>query len=174
MRSSTRSWRRTGKSLAPADAKEAMAALIVEQARPDADEWIAALRGPPAVREQALARLHALTLRAARFELERRRSALGQVPADELDDLAAQAAADAMVALLAKLDRFRGQSRFTTWAYKFALLEASVKARRRAWQSRELPLTEEGWGRLEGTTTSPATAAATGELLAAIRDAIAN
>jgi RNA polymerase sigma-70 factor (ECF subfamily) len=54
--------------------------------------------------------------------------------------MAAQAADDAMVALLAKLDTFRGASRFTTWAYKFALLEAGVKARRRAWRDREVPL----------------------------------
>jgi RNA polymerase sigma-70 factor (ECF subfamily) len=149
-----------------------MAALIVEQARPDADEWIAALRGPPAVREQALARLHALTLRAARFELERRRSALGQVPADELDDLAAQAAADAMVALLAKLDRFRGQSRFTTWAYKFALLEASVKARRRAWQSREVTLDERAWPPVGDRGPSAQQVLEDAELLRAVRDAM--
>jgi RNA polymerase sigma-70 factor, ECF subfamily len=89
------------------------------------DEWIDALRGRPAVREPALAELQALLLRAARFELNRR-----GVPRAELEDMAAQAAGDAMVALLAKLDSCRGASRFTTWAYKFALLEAGVKARR--------------------------------------------
>ena len=104
------------------------------------DEWITALHGPPAVREEALAELHALLLRAARYELARRRSMLRDVPQTEIDDLAAQAADDAMVALLAKLHTFRGASRFTTWAYKFALLEAAVKARRRAWRDREVPL----------------------------------
>jgi RNA polymerase sigma-70 factor (ECF subfamily) len=106
------------------------------------DEWITALQGPPAVREPALAELHALLLRAARFELGRRRSMLSDVPLAEIDDLADQAADDAMVALLGKLDSFRGASRFTTWAYKFALLEAGVKARRRAWRDREVPLEE--------------------------------
>src|SRR3954452_13403978 len=86
--------------------------------------------------DDALAALHALMLRAARFELHRRR----RLPYDEAEDLALQAANDAMVALLGKLDTFRGLSRFTTWAYKFALLEAGVKARRRAWQDREVPL----------------------------------
>jgi RNA polymerase sigma-70 factor (ECF subfamily) len=104
------------------------------------DEWITALHGPPAVRDEALAELHALLLRAARFELGRRRSMLSDVPRAEIDDLADQAADDAMVALLGKLDSFRGASRFTTWAYKFALLEAGVKARRRAWRDREVPL----------------------------------
>jgi RNA polymerase sigma-70 factor, ECF subfamily len=104
------------------------------------DEWIIALQGPPAVREPALAELHALLLRAARFELGRRRTLLSGIAQSEIEDMAAQAADDAMVALLAKLDTFRGASRFTTWAYKFALLEAGVKARRRAWRDREVPL----------------------------------
>ena len=47
--------------------------------------------------------------------------------------------------MLRQLDDFRGASRFTTWAYKFALLEAAVKLRRRAWQGRELPLEPESW-----------------------------
>jgi RNA polymerase sigma-70 factor (ECF subfamily) len=106
------------------------------------DEWIAALKGPPAVREPALAELHALLLRAARFELGRRRQMLHDIPQAEIDDMASQAADDATVAILAKLDTFRGASRFTTWAYKFALLEAGVRARRRAWRDHEVPLDE--------------------------------
>jgi RNA polymerase sigma-70 factor (ECF subfamily) len=120
----------------PGDANERMAAI----AQLPRDEWITALQGPPAVREPALAELHALLLRAARFELGRRRAMLSDVSHGEIEDLAAQAADDAMVALLGKLDTFRGASRFTTWAYKFALLEAGVKARRRAWRGREVPL----------------------------------
>ena len=103
------------------------------------NDWVAALR---AEREDALAELHALLLRAARFELSRRGADA------ELDDLAHQCAADAMVAVLAKLDDFRGASRFTTWAYKFALLEAAVKARRRAWQRREVTIDDAAWERI--------------------------
>jgi hypothetical protein len=109
----------------------------------DSEAWVAALGGPPAVREPALAELHALLLRGARFELGRRRASLPHLPAGELDDLAHQAADDALAAILAKLDTFRGASRFTTWAYKFVLLEAGVKARRRAWQGREVPLDDD-------------------------------
>lgn len=138
-----------------------------------APDWPAALTASGPARDEALAALRDLLLRAARFELGRRRAQLWHLGAQDLEDLAEQSADDALVAVLAKLGTFRGQSRFTTWAYKFALLEASVKARRRAWSGRDLPLTDEGWQRLESTTTSPAAAAATGELLAAIRDAIA-
>jgi RNA polymerase sigma-70 factor, ECF subfamily len=140
----------------------------------EAAAWIAALSGGGPGRDAALESLHALLLRAARFELHRRRRLLGHLERDELDDLAMQSADDALVAVLAKLGTFRGQSRFTTWAYKFALLEAGVKARRRVWHGRELPLTEEGWARLPSADTSPADAAGMTELLAAVRRAIAD
>src|SRR5688500_2422726 len=77
----------------------------------DSATWLAALRGSGSSREQAIAALHALLLRAARYELGRRRHTLTHVSADELDDLAVQATDDALVAILAKLDSFRGQSR---------------------------------------------------------------
>jgi RNA polymerase sigma-70 factor (ECF subfamily) len=108
------------------------------------DEWLAALAPGAPRRDEAIARLHALLLRAARFEAGRRRASLSHVDAAELDDLVNQAADDALVAVLAKLHTFRGQSRFTTWAYKFALLEAGVKLRRRAWQAREVALDDRG------------------------------
>lgn len=102
--------------------------------------WVAALRADGAVRDEAVGRLHALLLRAARFEAARRSAGLRHVRSGELDDIALQAADDALVAVLARLDGFRGDSRFTTWAYKFALLEAAVALRRRAWRGREVPL----------------------------------
>ena len=88
-------------------------------------------------------------MRAARFEVGRRRRALAHLRGDELDDIALQAADDALVSVLARLADFRGESRFTTWAYKFALLEAAVSLRRRAWQGREIPLEPERWSLLE-------------------------
>src|SRR5688500_1631630 len=85
----------------------------------DSAAWLAALRGSAAEREEACGDLHALLLRGARHELNRRRHTLTHLGSGELDDLAMQAADDALVAILAKLDTFRGASRFTTWAYKF-------------------------------------------------------
>jgi hypothetical protein len=111
----------------------------------DSQAWLRALHGPPAIRHAAVGELHTMLLRAAYHELGRRPAALSHVSASELDDLATQAADDALVAILAKLDTFRGASRFTTWAYKFVLLEAGVKARRRAWHGREVCLDAETW-----------------------------
>ena len=142
--------------------------------RDDSGAWIAALNGPQPGRAAAQSELHALLLRAARFELRRRRDALTRMPPGELDDLATQAAGDAMVALLAKLDSFRGESRFTTWAYKFALLEAGVKARRKAWQGREIPLEDGAWAALADAGPSAHQVFQDGETLRAVRDAVEN
>ena len=51
-------------------------------------EWLRSLRDTGAARDDAVARLHALLLRAARFEVARRRSSLPHLRGDEVDDLA--------------------------------------------------------------------------------------
>ena len=126
------------------------------------DELLVALRGPR--REDAVAELHALLLRAARLELRRR----GELD----DDLAVEAADDALLAVLAKLDEFRGASRFTTWAYKFALLEAGVKARRRAWRGREIAIDEERWPEIPDTGLSAHERLEQDELLRTLKEAV--
>ena len=87
--------------------------------------------------------------------------------------MAHQSAHDALVAVLAKLDDFRGESRFTTWAYKFALLEAGVKMRRRAWNDREVTLEPAGWPGFADPGSSPHHDAQMAELLSAVGAAIA-
>jgi RNA polymerase sigma-70 factor (ECF subfamily) len=133
--------------------------------------WLRRLRAAGAERDAAVADLHELLLRAARFELGRRRAGVAHLRGDDYDDLAHQSADDALVAVLRKLDDFRGESRFTTWAYKFALLEAAVKVRRRAWQGREIPLEDEAWARLEAREGgAPEGGAEARRLLAALGD----
>jgi RNA polymerase sigma-70 factor (ECF subfamily) len=131
------------------------------------------LRADGPAREQAAAELHALLLRAARFEIGRRSEALRNVRGETAEDLALQAADDAFVAIMSKLEDFRGASRFTTWAYKFALYEAAVRVRRRAWQHREVTLDAEVWLAVPDSAESPSAAAGQSELLAAIRRLIA-
>jgi RNA polymerase sigma-70 factor (ECF subfamily) len=131
--------------------------------------WLHRLRAGGPEREAAIADLHDLLLRAARHEIGRRRASLPHLRGDDFEDLAQQSADDALLALLGKLDDFRGESRFTTWAYKFALLEAGVKVRRRAWQGREIPLEAEGWATLADAGPPAERAAEDSELFAAIR-----
>jgi RNA polymerase sigma-70 factor, ECF subfamily len=135
-------------------------------------QWIADLRGDGPEHGEAVARLHALLLRAARFEVARRRPALPHLRGDDLDDVALQAADDALMSVLARLDAFRGLSRFSTWAYKFALLEAAVKLRKRAWQGRELPLEPESWSLFASSGLQPDAEVEQGELLATLQTAI--
>jgi RNA polymerase sigma-70 factor, ECF subfamily len=135
-------------------------------------EWLRSLQADGSVRDEAVARLHALLLRAARFEVARRRPTMPHLRGNDLDDIANEAADDALVSVLRRLDDFRGASRFTTWAYKFALLEAAVKLRKRAWQGREVPLEPESWGLFSSTGLEPGAAAEQSELLATLQRAI--
>jgi RNA polymerase sigma-70 factor (ECF subfamily) len=134
--------------------------------------WTDRLRADGAEGRAAVAELHALLLRAARFEVRRRGVELAHLRGGDGEDLAQQAADDALMAVLGKLDDFRGESRFTTWAYKFALLEAAVKVRRRAWQGREVPLEDEAWATLADAGADVGRGAEDAELLAALREEI--
>lgn len=138
---------------------------------PTETSWVERLRAEGADGQAAVAELHALLLKAARFEVGRRGAELAHVRGGDHEDLAQQAADDALMAVLRKLDEFRGESRFTTWAYKFALLEAGVKVRRRAWQGREIPLADEGWAAL-ADPGSAGRGAEDAELFAALREEI--
>jgi RNA polymerase sigma-70 factor (ECF subfamily) len=136
-------------------------------------DWISALTSTGPAREAGLARLHELLVRVAAGELRRREASSG-ITGPELDDLAHQAAADAMLAIIAKLDSFRGESRFTTWAYRFAVLEVSAKLGRHYWRRHPASsLDAEDWDRLpDRLGTDPGEHAAHGEMITAIRRAV--
>jgi RNA polymerase sigma-70 factor (ECF subfamily) len=123
-------------------------------------------------REQAVARLHEMLLRVARAELGRR-AGRHPITGPELDDLAYQCADDAVVAITAKLGEFRGESRFTTWAYKFVVLEVSSKLGRHFWQRPTVTLDAADWERLpDRFGVSPADHAERRDLIAAVRRAV--
>jgi RNA polymerase sigma-70 factor (ECF subfamily) len=137
---------------------------------PPGEDWIAQLSSTGAVRDDALRRLHALLLRAARFQVSRMSAMRAAVGAAQVEDVITLAADEAMVAVLGKLGTFEGRSRFTTWAYKFAVLQAAVELRRQAWSRREIPL--EAAPPLVEPRPSPDQYAEGAELAAAVRDAI--
>ncbi|HKO74624.1 MAG TPA: sigma-70 family RNA polymerase sigma factor [Gaiellaceae bacterium] len=117
---------------------------------PESQELLQGLKGGGRAYDDACARLHELLLRAARFEVSRR-----GLRGPEADGIATEAADDALLAVLRRLDDFRGLSKLTTWAYKFALYEAAVKVRRQAWKNRELPVEPETLGALHGGVPGP-------------------
>jgi RNA polymerase sigma-70 factor, ECF subfamily len=96
--------------------------------------WVEHLDAAHPRRDEAVARLHEALHRAAHHELRRRRGQLPGVSGPEFDDLAQQAADDALVTILARVADFQGLSRFTTWAYKFVMFEVSTKVARHAWR----------------------------------------
>jgi len=135
-------------------------------------EWLRALAGFGPRREAALARLHEMLVRIARREAARRGPRL-RITGPELDDLACQAAADTLVAITGKIGQFRGESRFTTWAYKFVIFEVSAKIGRHFWRLPAVPLAAEDWSRLpDRFGADPAHQAEWGDLFAALRRAV--
>jgi RNA polymerase sigma-70 factor (ECF subfamily) len=101
---------------------------------PEREEWVERLSAAHPDHERAVAELHEVLLRVAFHELSRRRSQLGSLSGPEFEDLAQQAADDALMNILRRLEEFQGRSRFTTWAYKFVMFEVSSKVARHAWR----------------------------------------
>jgi RNA polymerase sigma-70 factor (ECF subfamily) len=138
--------------------------------------WLRALRGGGTEQAEALADLRQHLVRAARHALHRSRARLAHLSGPDLEALAEDCAQDALVAILGTLDAFRGDSRFTTWAYGFAVNIALVAARREGWK--RVPLDELlRSGAAEsfepGPDADPGRAALRAEAWTAIRDAIA-
>jgi RNA polymerase sigma-70 factor, ECF subfamily len=138
--------------------------------------WVDRLRATGIERDRALQRLHDLLLRAAHAEANRRRHLYPEIGGAELDDLCRQAADDAVVAVTAKLDGYRGASRFTTWAYAFVVFEISVKLRRHAWRQGRIPTADDDatWDRLAEGSGAAQARAESAELLRALRRAVAD
>jgi RNA polymerase sigma-70 factor, ECF subfamily len=134
--------------------------------------WVRALTGHGSEHDAAVTELHALMLRVCRSEVNRRSGQLG-VTGPELEDLAFQAAADATMSVTAKVSSFRGDSRFTTWAYKFAVFEVSTKIGRHFWMTRTTPFEVEDWDRLpDRLGIDPAGNAQHRQLIDAVRAAV--
>ncbi len=132
--------------------------------------WVEALSTPGPRQDHAMDRLHQMLLRASRHQVWRMRSTLAGVGNERLEEIANQAADEAMMAVLAKLSTFEGRSRFTTWAYKFAILQSATEVRRFAWAHREVELTDDA--QLPALGPSPASYAEAADLASAVRSAI--
>jgi RNA polymerase sigma-70 factor (ECF subfamily) len=135
--------------------------------------WLEELDRRSPLHEGAVGRLHGLMLRVARSELSRR-AARVVIGGQEADDLAHQAADDAVMSILRRLPEFRGDSRFTTWAYKFAILEVSAKLGRHFWNTHaQVTFSAERWEQLPGRLgLTPEAVAEAADLLAAVRVAV--
>jgi RNA polymerase sigma-70 factor (ECF subfamily) len=151
----------------------ALPATVIRPTDVASREWLRSLRADGATRDEAIKILQALLLGPPVLAGAPRRRHMPHVR-DQLEEIAHEAAGDALISVLARLDDFRGASRFTTWAYKFAVHETAVKLRKRAWQGRELPLESGDWNLFSSVTFAPDTAVEQNELLSALQTAVAD
>ncbi len=144
------------------------------------EEWRRQLtsRGPE--QAAALADLRGVLLRAALYTLRRTQYDLSRLDREAIAQLAEDSAQEALLSVLKHVDEFRGESKFTTWAYKFAVNTALTNARHESWkrisleqlfeeqEDYELPLPDESPG------TDPARAAWQAQVRETVRDVIRN
>lgn len=134
--------------------------------------WVRALASAGPAKETACGQLYPLLLRIAKSEV-RRRAPLLELSGPELEDIAHQAAADALMAVSERLDRFRGEARFTTWASKFVILNVATKMNRHFWRRREVPYEQEDWSRIASRfDLGPEDEAQMREFVAAVSSAV--
>lgn len=142
-----------GLSVVPAGARTACAAHTKEVSVDDSEidrenrRWVQDLAATGPIRETACGELYPLLLRVAKSEA-RRRAPLLRLDGPELEDIAHQAAADALMSITERLDRFRGEARFTTWASKFVIFNVATKMNRHFWRRFEIPYDQEDWSRI--------------------------
>jgi RNA polymerase sigma factor (sigma-70 family) len=96
------------------------------------EEWLRTLAAEGQEQAAAIEDLRAFLLRAALYAFSRYR---GDLTRPEIDQLAEDSAQEALLAILRRLPDFRSDSKFTTWAYKFAINFALVAARRERWKA---------------------------------------
>jgi RNA polymerase sigma-70 factor (ECF subfamily) len=102
----------------------------------ESESWWQRLHASEPIRGWAIAELYERLRREAAFHVRQRAANLAGFPRSDIDDVATQAAGDALIALLRKLEDYRGESQFWTWARRFAALEAPVSIRRRLGRDR--------------------------------------
>lgn len=136
------------------------------------EAWVTGLLSSGRAHEECVTALHDVLLRVARHEVGRRAGSL-RLHGPELEDIAQQATDDALMAIRSKVAGFRGDSRFTTWAFRFVMLEVSTKMGRHFWRDHRATLSDDGWERMPDLlTTSPDQSSVHREMFSALRRAI--
>lgn len=98
-------------------------------------EWLEDLTASGSVQESAIADLRNLLLRTVLFFFSRNGGDFEKLGRDEILQLAEDCAQEALIAVLKHLTDFRGDSKFTTWVYKFGINTALMTSRREKWKN---------------------------------------
>jgi RNA polymerase sigma-70 factor (ECF subfamily) len=141
---------------------------------PESAVWVQGLSPGSTNFEETCRRLHAMLIKIARSETARR-SSVSRISGPELEDLAYQAAADALMRITRKISEFRGDAQFKTWAFKFVILEVSTKVRRHFWRDHRVSLDQDEANRARAAVgDEPPHQVQAVELRAALAHAIEN
>jgi RNA polymerase sigma-70 factor (ECF subfamily) len=146
------------------------------------EEWLRDLRASGEIQEGAILDLRDLLLRAALYFFNRNLSDLSDMSREEILQRAEDCAQDALIAVMNHLADFRGDSKFTTWAYKFAINISLMAARRERWKGKSLDqptfsedsITFDSFLSDKSSKHEPALAAIQGEMSAVLREVIKN
>jgi len=107
------------------------------------EEWIRALSGTGKQQEVAIGDLRQFLLQVALFTLYRYLKDIHALSHSERLALAEDCAQEALITVLDHLDEFKGDSKFSTWAYKFAVNISLARARREGWKQISLEMLSE-------------------------------
>lgn len=99
------------------------------------DQWLNELRTDGPEQQYAINDLLQYLLRAVLYFFSQNPGDLGRLAKVELEQVAQDLAQESLLTVLKHLDDFRGESKFTTWAYRFAINTALVEVRRRRWKN---------------------------------------
>jgi len=101
-------------------------------------EWLHDLSSSGVSQSAAIEELGSALLRAALYTFQKQLGNLAQFSQLEIQQLAEDCAQEAVLSILKHLPEFRGESRFLTWAYKFAVNISLTAARREQWKGKSL------------------------------------
>ncbi|WBQ08395.1 RNA polymerase sigma factor [Kribbella sp. CA-293567] len=145
---------------------------VDEQVAEDNAMWVRGLTAGGAEYEETVARLYRVLVKIAYSDAKRKGSRL-HLSGPELDDIAHQAAADATVTICRKVTTFRGDCRFTTWAYRFVTFDVSSKVNRHFWQRGAVSIDENDWALLASDLAeAPEARAESRDLIEAVKRVI--
>jgi RNA polymerase sigma-70 factor (ECF subfamily) len=94
------------------------------------EEWIRALSGTKKQQDEAIRDLRQYLLQVSVYTLYRYMKDIHALSPSERLALAEDCTQEALITVLDHLDEFKGESKFTTWAFKFAVNVSLSSARR--------------------------------------------
>lgn len=107
------------------------------------EQWLQSLKEPGEQQIEATEELRDYLMRAILVYLHKHRGDLANWSSSNIRHFAEDMAQEALLAIRQKLDTFRGDSKFTTWAYRFAINITAGELRRSRYRDLSLESVQE-------------------------------